>query len=103
MTQIETAKRNSAIVKMAKEGKTADEIAKILNIKRQRVLQITRSHNLKLVREYKGLNSVLAKNIITELQEGKKQSDISRDLKVSRQYVSQIKQRCLAFGILKQE
>ena len=91
MKQIETAERNRKILHLAKDGKTADEISQILNIKRYRILQILRAYNVKAVRKSHKLESKKAQAVIKELNAGTMQSDIARKLKVSRQYVSQIK------------
>jgi DNA-binding CsgD family transcriptional regulator len=91
MTQIEIAKRNKKIKQLAQDGKTADEIAEQLNMKRSRVMMILRSYKVKPGRVSHSLESVTAQNIISELKKGTKQSDIAKKYYVSRQYVSQIK------------
>ena len=91
MTQIETAARNREIKVLAKDGKTATEIAEIVGIKRTRVLQLLRSYRIKPKREVHPLNNEKAQEIIKELKTGTKQSDIARKYNVSRQYVFQIK------------
>ena len=47
MTQIELVERNKHIKKLAQDGKTADEIAEQLNMKRSRVMMILRSYKVK--------------------------------------------------------
>lgn len=91
MKQIEIAKRNRAIIQMAKDKKTAEQIAETFGMKRFRVLQILRAHEIKAVRVTHALESEKAKTIISMINEGLRQSDIARKLNVSRQYVSQIK------------
>ena len=89
MTKIE---RNLYICDLAKEGKTAEEIANIVNLTRLRVQQITRAYGIKLNRKRATrLQSELSQNIIKALKAGEKQSDIARKLHVSRQYISQVK------------
>ena len=90
MTKIE---RNLYICDLAKEGKTAEEIANIVNLTRLRVQQITRAYGIKLNRKIRAtrLQSELSQNIIKALKAGEKQSDIARKLHVSRQYISQVK------------
>ena len=91
MTQIELVERNKHIKKLAQDGKTADEIAEQLNMKRSRVMMILRSYKVKPGKVSHSLESVTAQNIISELKKGTKQSDIAKKYYVSRQYVSQIK------------
>lgn len=91
MTQIELVERNKHIKQLAQDGKTADEIAEQLNMKRSRVMMILRSYKVKPRRVSHSLESVTAQNIISELKKGTKQSDIAKKYYVSRQYVSQIK------------
>lgn len=91
MNQIEMAERNRYILHLANEGHTADEICNIVGIKRYRILQILRAYNVKAVRKSHKLESKKAQAVIKELNAGTMQSDIARKLKVSRQYVSQIK------------
>jgi len=93
MTQIKTAERNNKIKELAKNGKTATEISEIIGIKRKRVLQLLRSFRIKPKRDLHPLQirSEKAQNIINELKNGTKQSDIARKYNVTRQYVSQIK------------
>ncbi len=91
MTHIETAERNNKIKELAKNGKTATEISEIIGIKRKRVLQLLRSFRIKTKRDLHPLQSEKAQNIINELKNGTKQSDIARKYNVTRQYVSQIK------------
>lgn len=91
MTQIELVKRNQKIKQLAQEGKTADEIAELLNMKRRRVLTILHSYKVKPGKVYHQLHSEMAKNIIAELEKGTMQSEIAKKFNVSRQYVSQIK------------
>lgn len=93
MTQIELVKRNQKIKHLAQEGKTADEIAEIMNINRARVMRILRSYNVKPGKKSHSLKSVTAQNIIAELKKGTKQSDIAKKYYVSRQYVSLIKHK----------
>ena len=94
MTQVEIAERNKQIVHLAKTGKyTATMIAKTYGMKKSRVLQILRSYNVLAARESHKLHSEKAQEVIKMLDEGIMQSDISRKLNVSRQYVSQIKFR----------
>jgi DNA-binding CsgD family transcriptional regulator len=90
MKQIEVAARNHKIKELAVEGKTATEIAKITGIKRERVLQILRSYNIKATRELHPLQCDNAQKIIEELKAGNRQIDIAKKLGVSRQYVNQI-------------
>lgn len=96
MTQIETTKRNRFILKLAKEGYTADEITEIVKIKRSRVLQILRAYKVKAARPSHELQCEKALAVIEELNKGTKQSDIARKLGVSRQYVSQIKYKLIS-------
>ena len=91
MTQIELVERNKHIKKLAQDGKTADEIAEQLNMKRSRVMMILRSYKVKPGRVSHSLESVTAQNIISELEMGTMQSEIAKKFNVSRQYVSQIK------------
>lgn len=91
MNQIAMAERNRYILQLAREGHTADEISEIIGIKRYRILQILRAYNIKAVRKSHKLESKKAQAVIKELNAGTMQSDIARKLKVSRQYVSQIK------------
>ena len=88
---MEMTARNRRILHLAKEGHTADEICNITGIKRYRILQILRAYNVKAVRKSHKLESKKAQAVIKELNAGTMQSDIARKLKVSRQYVSQIK------------
>ena len=90
-TQIETAERNRQIKHLALEGKTPDEIASIVGIKRYRVMQILRSYKIKAARVPHTLHCEKAQAIVKELQAGTKQIEIARKLNVSRQYVNQIK------------
>ena len=98
MTQAEIPKRNKKIVQLAKENYTADQISEIMGIKRYRVLQILRAFNVKAYKVPHDLQCKKAKSIIKELEAGVMQSDIARKLKVSRQYVSQIKYRYQALN-----
>ena len=91
LSQIKTAERNRYIKQLAKDGKTAEEISEIVNIKRYRVLQILRAYNLKAVRVSKKLHCEKAQEIIKELNKGSRQIDIAKKLNVSRQYVNQVK------------
>ena len=91
MTQIEIAQRNKKIKELAQDGKTADEIAEQLNMKRSRVMMILRSYKVKPGKVSHKLESVTAQKIIAELNKGTKQSDIAKKFYVSRQYVSLIK------------
>ena len=91
MTQIEMAERNRHILQLAREGYTADEICNMVDIKRYRVLQILRAYNIKAARKSHKMECKKAQDVIKELKAGTMQSDIARKLKVSRQYVSQIK------------
>lgn len=92
MTQIEIAERNKQIVHLSKTGKyTAVMIARTFGMKKSRVLQILRSYNVQAAKESHKLHSDKAQEVIKMLEEGIMQSDISRKLNVSRQYVSQIK------------
>lgn len=93
MTQIEIAARNEELKALAKNGKTATEIANYLGIKRVRVLQLLRSYRIKPKREIHNLKSEKALEIINELKKGTKQSDIARKHQVSRQYVSEVKSK----------
>lgn len=91
MTQIDTAERNRQIKRLAKEGKTADEITDIVGIKRYRVMQILRVYKIKARRNQHKLHCEKAQAIIKELEKGTRQIDIARKLNVSRQYVNQVK------------
>lgn len=91
MTQIELVERNKHIKQLAQEGKTADEIAEQLNMKRSRVMMILRSYKVKPGKVSHSLECEKAQNIISELKKGTKQNDIAKMFNVSRQYVSQIK------------
>ena len=91
MTQIERVERNKHIKQLAQDGKTADEIAEQLNMKRSRVMMILRSYKVKPGKVSHQLHCEKAKNIITELEKGTMQSEIAKKFNVSRQYVSQIK------------
>lgn len=91
MTQIELVERNKHIKQLAQVGKSADEIAEQLNMKRSRVMMILRSYKIKPRKVSHKLESVTAQKIIAELNKGTKQSDIAKKFYVSRQYVSQIK------------
>ena len=93
MTQIDLVRRNQKIKQLAQDGKTADEIAEKLNMKRSRVMMILRSYKIKPGKVSHSLECVTAQNIIAELQKGTKQSDIAKKFYVSRQYVSQIKHK----------
>ena len=91
MTQIELVKRNLKIKQLAQEGKTAEDIAAMLNMKRSRVMMILRSYKVKPGKVSHQLHCEMAKNIIAELEKGTMQSEIAKKFNVSRQYVSQIK------------
>ena len=91
MTQIELVKRNLKIKQLAQEGKTAEDIAAMLNMKRSRVMMILRSYKVKPGKISHQLHSEMAKKIIAELEKGTIQSEIAKKFNVSRQYVSQIK------------
>ena len=91
MTQIELVKRNLKIKQLAREGKTAEDIAAMLNMKRNRVMMILRSYKVKPGKVSHQLHCEMAKNIIAELEKGTMQSEIAKKFNVSRQYVSQIK------------
>ena len=91
MTQIELVKRNLKIKQLAQEGKTAEDIAAILNMKRSRVMMILRSYKVKPGKVSHQLHCEMAKKIIAELEKGTMQSEIAKKFNVSRQYVSQIK------------
>ena len=91
MTQIDTVKRNNMIKHLAKEGKTADEIAEIVAIKRYRVMQILRAYKIKAARKTNKLHCDKAQAIKKELEKGTKEIDIAKKLNVSRQYVNQVK------------
>ena len=95
MTQIETAERNRYIKKLAKEGKTADEITEIVGIKRYRVMQILRAYKIKAARTPYKLHCKNAQEIVKELKAGTRQIDIAIKLNVSRQYVNQVKKTYL--------
>ncbi len=91
MTRVEIAARNKNIKQLAKDGKTADEIAEIIGIKRDRVLQILRAYKVKYAKVSHKLECEKAQAIVKELEAGTKQIEISRKLNVSRQYVNQVK------------
>ena len=91
MTQIELVKRNLKIKQLAQEGKTAEDIAAMLNMKRSRVMMILRSYKVKPGKVSHQLHCEMAKKIIAELEKGTMQSEIAKKFNVSRQYVSQIK------------
>ena len=91
MKQLETARRNSYIKQLAKESKTAEEIAEIVGMKRERVMTILRSYKIKAVRAEHKLHSQLAQTVIKELDAGTKQIEIAKKLNISRQYVNQVK------------
>ena len=91
MTQTELIERNKHIKQLAQDGKTADEIAEQLNMKRSRVMMILRSFKVKPGKISRQLQCEKAQKIITELKNGTKQNDIAKKFNVSRQYVSQIK------------
>lgn len=91
MTQTELVERNKHIKQLAQDGKTADEIAEQLNMKRSRVMMILRSYKVKPGKVSHSLECEKAQNIISELKKGTKQNDIAKKFNVSRQYVSQIK------------
>ena len=91
MTQIELVERNKHIKPLAQDGKTADEIAEQLNMKRSRVMMILRSYKVKPGKLSHKLQCNKAKAIIKELEAGTKQIDIAKKIGVSRQYVNQIK------------
>lgn len=93
MTQIELLQRNKKIKQLAQDGKTADEIAEQLNMKRSRVMMILRSFKVKPGKVSHQLHCEMAKKIIAELEKGTMQSEIAKKFNVSRQYVSQIKYR----------
>ena len=94
MKQLETARRNSYIKQLAKESKTAEEIAEIVGMKRERVMTILRSYKIKAVRAEHKLHSQLAQTVIKELDAGTKQIEIAKKLNISRQYVNQVKKTC---------
>ena len=91
MKQIEITKRNSYIIQLAKEGKTADQITEIVGVKRYRVMQILKAYQIKAVRTSHKFHCDKAQAIIKELEAGTKQVEIARKLNVSRQYVNQVK------------
>ena len=91
MTQIELVKRNQNIKQLALNGKTAEEIAEMLNMKRNRVMMILRSYKIKPRKVSHSLECETAQQIIAELNKGTKQIDIAKKFNVSRQYVNQIK------------
>ena len=91
MTQMQMVERNKRIKQLAKEGKTTDEIAQILNMSRSRVMMLLRSYKIKPAKVSHKLHCEMAKKIIKEIEKGTKQSDIAKSLNVSRQYVNQVK------------
>lgn len=93
MTQIERSERNRLILKLAREGQTADFIAQVVGMKRERVMMILRMYKTKAARKSHSLESVIARNIIVELEKGTKQCDIAKKFYVSRQYVNQVKSK----------
>ena len=103
MTQAEIAKRNCHIKQLALEGKTIDNIAEIVGIKRYRVVMILRSYRIKAVREDHKLHCEKAQAIVKELESGARQIDIAKKLNVSRQYVNQVKNTYLAIEHTKEK
>ena len=93
MTRQEYTVRNQKIIQLAKEHKTADEIASVMGIKKLRVLQILKSFNVKAARPFHRLESEKARAILKELNAGTKQCEIARLFNVSRQYVNQISKK----------
>ena len=93
MTQIDFAKRNSEIKKLALAKYTIHQIAEKMNMTEGRVMQILKSYQIKAYRPSRNLQSDLAQKIITELTAGARQTDIAKKFKVSRQYVSQINKK----------
>ena len=91
MNQIERVARNKKIKLLAQEGKTADELAEIFDMKRSRVMMILRSFKVKPKKVSHSLECEMAKRIIAELEIGTKQSAIAKKLGCSRQYVNQVK------------
>ena len=91
MTQIEKSERNSQIIQLAKEGKTAEYIAECFSMKKVRVQSILKSFKVKPGKISHALECESAQKIIQELEAGEKQCNIARKLKVSRQYVNQVK------------
>ena len=59
---------------LAQEGKTANEIAEQLNMKRSRVMMILRSYKVKPGKVSHSLECEKAQNIISELKKGTKQN-----------------------------
>ena len=93
MKREEIIKRTFQIIELAKKNFTAAEISKTLNVKYARVLTILKSNGIKAAKHSHILHSELSQKIINELKKGTKQSDIARMFEVSRQYVSQVKQK----------
>lgn len=93
MKRSETIKRTFQILELAKQNYTAKEISLALNVRYARVLSILKSNGIRASKHSHILQSDIAKKIISELDKGAKQADIARMFNISRQYVSQVKQK----------
>lgn len=93
MKQSEISERNKKIVEMAKEGKTADFIAKSFCMSKIRIQGILKSFKVKPGKISHALECDMARKIIHELDAGTKQIEIGRKFNISRQYVNQVKKQ----------
>ena len=93
MKHDEIEERNLRILELTATEHTPKEIAEILGMKYNRVLQILHNFGIKPYYRSKCDTGTTAQKVIAMLKDGIMQSDIARELKVSRQYVSQVKKR----------